>query len=140
MLRLVCATAAVIVALSPLSSGAARAEVVITVDKSSQSMTVSVNGSQRHHWTVSTGLYGTPSGTFRPQSLSRHHRSSLFNNAPMPYSIFYDGHYAIHGTDQVRKLGTPASRGCVRLHADNAAVLFALVQQEGMANTRIHIQ
>ena len=139
MLRAVSAAVAALAALT-LCSSAARAEVVVTVDKASQSMTVSVNGSPRYQWTVSTGLYGTPSGTFRPQSLSRHHRSSLFNNAPMPFAIFYDGHYAIHGTDQVRKLGTPASRGCVRLHADNAAVLFALVQQEGMANTRIHIQ
>jgi lipoprotein-anchoring transpeptidase ErfK/SrfK len=136
--RLICAAAAAIAVL--WSSSEARAEVVVTVDKSSQSMTVSVNGSQRYRWTVSTGLYGTPSGTFRPQSLSRHHRSSLFNNAPMPYSIFYSGHYAIHGTDQIRKLGAPASRGCVRLHPENAAVLFTLVQQEGMANTRIHIQ
>jgi lipoprotein-anchoring transpeptidase ErfK/SrfK len=139
MLRAVSAAVAAFAALT-LCSSAARAEVVVTVDKAGQSMTVSVNGSPRYQWTVSTGLYGTPSGTFRPQSLSRHHRSSLFNNAPMPFAIFYDGHYAIHGTDQVRKLGTPASRGCVRLHADHAAVLFALVQQEGMANTRIHIQ
>ena len=140
MLRLVCAAVAAIAALSSQSSGAARAEVVITVNKASQSMSVSVNGFPRHHWTVSTGIHGTPSGTFRPQSLSRHHRSSLFNNAPMPYSIFYSGHFAIHGTEHVSRLGAPASHGCVRLHPDNAAVLFALVQKEGMANTRIHIQ
>jgi lipoprotein-anchoring transpeptidase ErfK/SrfK len=139
MLRLVHAAAAALAALM-LSPGAVRAEVVVTVNKASQSMTVSVNGTPTYTWTVSTGVYGTPSGSFRPQSLSRYHRSSLFNNAPMPYSIFYDGHYAIHGTDQVQRLGAPASRGCVRLHPDNAAVLFALVQQEGMGNIRIHIQ
>jgi lipoprotein-anchoring transpeptidase ErfK/SrfK len=74
------------------------------------------------------------------QSLSRYHRSSLFNNAPMPYSIFYDGHYAIHGTTQIAQLGGPASRGCVRLHPSNAAILFALVQKEGLSNTQIVIQ
>ena len=140
MRRIVHAGVAALAALSALSSAAARAEVVITVNKSSQSMTVSVDGFARHHWTVSTGVYGTPSGTFRPQSLSRHHRSSLFNNAPMPFAIFYDGHYAIHGTDQVQRLGTPASRGCVRLHPSNAAILFSLVQKEGAGNTRISIQ
>jgi lipoprotein-anchoring transpeptidase ErfK/SrfK len=138
MLRLVCAAVAMVLAL-PLSD-AARAEVVITVSKARQSMSVSVNGMPRYSWAVSTGVGGTPSGTFRPQSLDRNHRSSLFGNAPMPYSIFYDGHFAIHGTNAVSRLGTPASHGCVRLHPSNAATLFALVQKEGLGNTRIVIQ
>ncbi len=103
-------------------------------------MTVAVNGEPRYTWAVSTGIYGTPSGTFRPQSLDRYHRSSRYHNAPMPHSIFYDGNFAIHGTNHVRQLGGPASRGCVRLHPSNAAVLFALVQKEGLGNTRIHIR
>jgi lipoprotein-anchoring transpeptidase ErfK/SrfK len=121
-------------------AGSAAADVVVTVNKATQRMSVNVDGQPLYTWTVSTGVYGTPSGTFRPQALSRHHRSSLFNNAPMPYSIFYDGHYAIHGTTQIGRLGAPASKGCVRLHPSNAAILFALVQKEGMGNTRIHIQ
>jgi lipoprotein-anchoring transpeptidase ErfK/SrfK len=123
-----------------LLAGAARADVLVQVDKSSQRMSVIVNGQHRYTWSVSTGIYGTPSGTFRPQSLSRNHRSSLYHNAPMPYSIFYDGNFAIHGTNQVARLGGPASRGCVRLHPSNAAVLFSLVQKEGLGNTRISIQ
>lgn len=122
------------------TSGSAAADIVVTVNKATQRMSVSVDGEPRYTWVVSTGLYGTPSGSFRPQSLSRYHRSSLFNNAPMPYSIFYDGHYAIHGTNQIGRLGRPASKGCVRLHPSDAAILFALVQKEGMGNTRIHIQ
>jgi lipoprotein-anchoring transpeptidase ErfK/SrfK len=120
--------------------GPATADVVVMVNKATQRMSVSVDGEPRYTWVVSTGLHGTPSGTFRPQSLSRYHRSSLFNNAPMPYSIFYDGNYAIHGTDQVGRLGRPASKGCVRLHPSNAAVLFSLVQKEGLGSTRIHIR
>jgi lipoprotein-anchoring transpeptidase ErfK/SrfK len=122
------------------TSGPTAADIVVTVNKATQRMSVSVDGEPRYTWVVSTGLYGTPSGSFRPQSLSRYHRSSLFNNAPMPYSIFYDGHYAIHGTNQIGRLGRPASKGCVRLHPSDAAILFALVQKEGMGNTRIHIQ
>jgi lipoprotein-anchoring transpeptidase ErfK/SrfK len=118
---------------------AAQADVVVVVHKSSQSMSVSVDGVHRYTWAVSTGIYGTPSGTFRPQSLVRHHRSTIYNNAPMPYSIFYDGNVAIHGTTHVRQLGGPASRGCIRLHPSNAAILFSLVQREGMGNTRIQI-
>ncbi len=138
MLRIVGAVVAMLVAL-PLTD-AARADVVITVSKMRQSMSVSVNGMPRYSWSVSTGVGGTPSGSFRPQSLDRNHRSSLFGNAPMPYSIFYDGHFAIHGTNAVSQLGRPASHGCVRLHPSNAATLFALVQKEGLGNTRIVIQ
>lgn len=138
MSRFACvAVAAVLVVVL---SSAARADLVITINKSSQSMSVAVDGQHRYTWAVSTGIYGTPSGSFRPQSLSRHHFSSLYNAAPMPYSIFYDGNFAIHGTTHVRQLGGPASRGCVRLHPSNAAILFSLVQKEGMGNTRIQIQ
>ena len=122
------------------SSGDARADVVVRVDKSSQRMSVIVNGEPRYTWPVSTGIYGTPSGSFRPQSLARYHRSTLYNNAPMPYSIFYDGNFAIHGTTHVGQLGGRASRGCIRLHPSNAAVLFSLVQREGLASTRVVIQ
>src|SRR5262245_8537245 len=128
------------VLLSLLSwPGHARADVMVRIDKSSQRMSVMVNGEHRYTWSVSTGIYGTPSGTFRPQSLARYHRSTLYNNAPMPYSIFYDGNFAIHGTTHVSQLGGPASRGCIRLHPSNAAVLFSLVQQQGLGNTRISI-
>ena len=135
------AAAAVTIMLAvscPLSP--ARADVVIKVDKARQSMSVLVDGEQRYTWPVSTGLVNTPSGSYRPQSFSRYHRSSLFNNAPMPYAIFYDGHYAIHGTNQISRLGRRASKGCVRLHPNHAAVLFALVRKQGSANTTIVVQ
>ena len=121
-------------------SGIARADIVVKVDKSTQRMSVIVDGEHRYSWAVSTGVHGTPSGTFRPQSLSRYHRSTIYNNAPMPYSIFYDGNFAIHGTTHISQLGGRASKGCVRLHPSNAAILFALVQKEGFGNTRISIQ
>ena len=140
-MRRLAGVAALAAALSMLSvPRAADAEVVVQIDKSSQQMSVIVDGQHRYTWAVSTGVHGTPSGTFRPQSLSRNHRSSMFNNAPMPYSIFYDGNFAIHGTTQVSRLGGPASHGCVRLHPSNAAVLFSLVQQQGLGNTRISIR
>jgi lipoprotein-anchoring transpeptidase ErfK/SrfK len=132
--------AVVAIALSMLSMpGHVRADVLVRIDKSSQRMSVMVNGEHRYTWAVSTGIYGTPSGSFRPQSLKRYHRSTIYNNAPMPYSIFYDGNFAIHGTTHVSQLGGPASRGCIRLHPSNAAILFSLVQQQGLGNTRISI-
>jgi lipoprotein-anchoring transpeptidase ErfK/SrfK len=39
----------------------------------------------------------------------------------------------------VRRLGRPASHGCVRLAPRNAAILFALVKRYGMRNVSIRI-
>src|SRR6202035_5491534 len=49
----------------------ARADVVVQIDKSAQRMAVSVDGKMRYSWPVSTGRdgYGTPDGTFHPQSM-----------------------------------------------------------------------
>src|SRR5262245_9505231 len=132
--------AAAMFVVSALACGTARAEIVVTVDKAKQRMFVVVDGEHRYTWPVSTGLGNTPSGSYRAQILSRNHRSSIFGDAPMPFAIFYSGHYAIHGTVAVTQLGTRASKGCVRLHPSNAAVLFALVQKHGLANTRILIE
>ena len=56
----------------------------------------------------------------------------------MPHAVFFtkDGH-AIHGTLEVKRLGKPASHGCVRLSPENAATLFALVEKTGVKNTQV---
>ena len=115
--------------------------VLARVSISEQVVRVYHEGRHLFTWPVSTAKPGkvTPPGQFTPEFLSRNHRSSLYNNAPMPYAIFYRGNYAIHGTDQIRKLGRPASNGCVRLHPDNARILFQMVRAEGMAQTRVVI-
>jgi lipoprotein-anchoring transpeptidase ErfK/SrfK len=119
--------------------GPAAANVLIHIDKSSQRMSVAVDGATRYVWPVSTGRagYGTPSGSFRPQRLARTWFSKKYYNSPMPYSIFFHGGFAIHGSYEIRRLGGPASHGCVRLHPGNAATLFHLVQREGAGGTRI---
>ena len=120
-------------------TGPADASVVVTVNKSTQRMSVAVNGAVQYTWPVSTGRapYGTPNGTYSPQMMARSWFSRKYYNSPMPYSIFYHKGYAIHGTTHISRLGGPASRGCVRLHPRNAATLFALVQSHGKGNTRI---
>jgi hypothetical protein len=127
-------------ALSLLAGGAAQAKVAITVDKDNQQMTVAVDGVARYHWPVSTGIpsYETPNGSFRTFRMEEDHYSKEFDDAPMPHSIFFTkiGH-AIHGTDSVNRLGSPASHGCVRLSRDNASTLYALVEQEGVLNTTV---
>jgi lipoprotein-anchoring transpeptidase ErfK/SrfK len=119
----------------------ARADVVVHIDKSSQRMSVSVNGASRFTWPVSTGRsgYGTPSGVFHPQMMARRWFSRKYYNSPMPHSIFFYHGFAIHGTNDLGRLGGPASHGCVRLHPANAATLYALVERNGRGSTRIEI-
>lgn len=116
-------------------------KVVVSVSISQQKMTVKILGRQEIVWPVSTARPGkiTPIGSWQPKWLSKNHKSSLYNNAPMPYSIFFNGHYAIHGTTQIDKIGSPASAGCVRLHPDNAAILFNLTKQVGLSSVKIEI-
>jgi len=129
----------VIAALAYLFACAADAHVLINVDKSMQQMTVSVDGAPRYRFAVSTGRpgYGTPSGTFHPQRMEPVWFSKEYYNSPMPHSIFFHSGFAIHGSYEIDRLGGPASHGCIRLHPDNAATLYELVEREGMGATTI---
>jgi len=113
-----------------LAAAPAQAGIVVTVDKTAQRLTVAVDGMTRYAWPVSTARWGyrTPNGSYRPQRLARKWFSREYDWSPMPYSIFFNGGYAIHGSYEISRLGSPASHGCIRLHPDNAAVLFALVK------------
>jgi lipoprotein-anchoring transpeptidase ErfK/SrfK len=117
--------------------------LIITINKSSQKMTVALDGDTLHRWKVSTGArgYDTPSGNYRPFRMEREHYSKEWDDAPMPHSIFFTprGH-AVHGSYHVKSLGRRASHGCVRLHPDNAAKLFSLVSKTGMSNTRVIVR
>jgi lipoprotein-anchoring transpeptidase ErfK/SrfK len=119
----------------PASAGT----VVAQIDVSTQRMVVKVNGKPAYNWAVSTARkgYRTPIGSFRPKRLERMWYSTIYDNAPMPYSIFFLGGYAAHGTTATGRLGAPASHGCARLATGNAAKLYSLVRQHGMGNTRI---
>ncbi len=103
-------------------------------------MTVFVDGIEQYTWKVSTGRpeYATPSGTYAPTSMNEMWYSKQWDNSPMPHAIFFmkDGH-AIHGTHEVKNLGKAASHGCVRLSPENAAILYDLVEKNGMQNTQV---
>ncbi len=114
------------------ASAPARA-VTISVDLTAQRMHVTTAAGESYVWPVSTARSGfaTPHGFYKPYSLQRMHYSRKYHMSPMPYSIFFRGGYAIHGTYETAQLGRPASHGCVRLAPANAALLFAMVQREG---------
>jgi len=139
-LRRVLPASLVAAALAIACATPAGANIVVTIDKTTQQMSVAVDGAPRYVWPVSTGRagYDTPNGTFKVNRMDADHLSQEWDNAPMPHTMFFDmrGH-AIHGFFDVKHLGLPVSHGCVRLAPDHAATLFGLVKAEGMSNTTV---
>jgi lipoprotein-anchoring transpeptidase ErfK/SrfK len=124
-----------------LFGGVAEAQaagVQIVVDLGGQVMRVAAASGETYEWPISSGGLGraTPRGEFRPYALYPMVHSWKYGNEPMPYSIFFHGQYAIHGTLETDRLGRPASHGCIRLDPRAAATLYALVSREGAV---IHI-
>jgi lipoprotein-anchoring transpeptidase ErfK/SrfK len=105
-------------------------------------MTVTRHGKVLHEWPVSTARAGyvTPAGEFRPQRIHKMWHSRSYDMAPMPFAVFYDRGWAVHGTSAVSRLGSPASHGCVRLETANAEIFYTLVREVGPGNTRIIVQ
>jgi len=120
--------------------GANKSAILVYIDKTDQQMTVSLDNVEKYRWPVSTGKagYSTPSGTFTATSMNEVWYSKQYDNAPMPHAVFFmkDGH-AIHGTYEVKNLGKPVSHGCVRISPENAAILYGLVQENGLENTKV---
>jgi len=128
------AAALLLIGLAP-----ARAELVVSVSKSQQRLSVVVDGAETYRWPVSTGRRGheTPSGKFRPVRLERHWYSRQYEMTPMPWAMFFHRGYAVHGTMEAYNLGHVASHGCVRLRPDNAAILYSLMRRHGLDHTKV---
>lgn len=100
--------------------------VLIYVDLSKQIAVVYRNGVRIAATTVSTGKPGheTPTGVFTILQKDAKHRSSTYNNAPMPYQqrLTWDG-VALHAGGLP---GYPESHGCVHLPMAFSRELFAI--------------
>lgn len=136
-MKLLTAFAALVLFAAPASA----ASVNITVDVSQQAMLVETP-TDSWVWPVSTGRsgYHTPRGEYKPYRMTKMHYSKKYDNAPMPNSIFFKGGYAIHATYDLKRLGRPASHGCVRLAPQDAQWLYQIVREYGMDETEIRIQ
>jgi len=119
-----------------------KGNIKVDIDLSQQKMFVYKGNNLLYTWLVSTARNGyiTPRGNYKPYHLERMHYSKLYDNSPMPYSIFFKGGYAIHGTNSTKRLGRRASHGCVRLHPSNAKKLYQLVRSHGYGRTSIKIR
>jgi hypothetical protein len=127
-LRLLCILLAACVA----PSGVALAKVRISIDLSAQQLTAT-RGDETVIWKISSGRrgYETPTGHYKVYRMEPDHHSDEYDQAPMPYSMFFSPRgLAIHGTFE-RGLGRPASHGCVRLSVANARRLYEWISADG---------
>lgn len=120
---------------------APKGKVVAKIDISDQRMNIFVNGRRYHSFKVSTARRGyvTPTGSWRPTRIHEMWHSRKYDMSPMPHSVFFKGGYAVHGTNSISRLGSPASHGCIRLHPNDARTFYNMVKANGMRNTTVKI-
>lgn len=101
--------------------------VVAIVNLHMQMVQVFRNGVVIAFSSASTGKpgYGTPSGVFSILEKRRHHRSSTYNNAPMPWMVRLTWSGVAFHTGRLP--GHPASHGCIRLPDEFAPKFFGSV-------------
>lgn len=77
---------------------------------------------------VSTGTADHPTltGAFVVQSkhATARMRGEDYDVPDVPYVMYYDGNYGIHGTYWHNQFGTPMSHGCINVAVDHAEWLF----------------
>ena len=113
------------------------------INLTTQRMTVTdADGNEYGPWKISSarGGYKTPTGTYSVNWTSRMHYSKQYHGSPMPYSVFFHRGVAVHGTNAVSRLGSPASHGCVRLHTKNAKTFYNLVAKHGNKLTKVVVE
>jgi lipoprotein-anchoring transpeptidase ErfK/SrfK len=107
-------------------------DVVIVVSLPQQLVHVYRGGVRIGESTISTGRPGhdTPTGVFTILQKQKMHRSTLYDDAPMPFMqrLTWDG-IALHAG---RLPGYPASHGCVRLPAAFAEALYDVTDHGGV--------
>lgn len=124
--------------------------IYIRINKSTQTATLYKNNWKVASWLVSTGIPGRgtpnfeghPNGRIYDRYTSTKYPEGDYNGlGNMPYAVFYNGGFAIHGTTKgsFKNLGKRASHGCVRLHPDNGYTFNRLVRQYGISNVWISI-
>ncbi|MDH7601604.1 MAG: L,D-transpeptidase [Armatimonadota bacterium] len=103
------------------------AEAII-VSRADQKVYHISSGMLANVFVCSTALpkYDINEGIYRVYLKARKHWSKKWQ-VWMPFSLFFHEGYAIHATSVIKRLGHPASHGCVRLHPRDAKKLYSQV-------------
>ncbi len=120
------------------------------INKKEQRLYLYINGNPVDTFKTSTARsgYKTPDFNRKPDgriytkySSHKYHGGNWNGLGNMPYAVFVEGGYAIHGatSGEIHQLGQPASHGCIRIHPKNAKVFNKLVKFAGVENTWVKV-
>ena len=106
-------------------------------DRSRHQLTLWKRGRLWNSWLVRGGDrgYETRTGTFRVFYRDRDHVSSIYGTA-MPYSQFFSGGQAFHGSPSMLDPYEGHSHGCVNMYNEDARQLWALTHK---VNLKVHV-
>ena len=90
-----------------------------------------------HTWLVRGGSYGrqTRLGTHAVYYRDIDHTSQTFGGSPMPYSQFFDGGEALHGSAYMIDPFVEHSHGCINMYIEDARQLWMLTNNKRLVVT-----
>jgi hypothetical protein len=90
------------------------------------------DGRLHNSWLVRGGSYDrqTRVGDFTVQWRSKYHTSNTYDGAPMPYSQFFNGGQALHGSRNMMNPYVGHSHGCVNFWVEDARQLWNLTHDK----------
>ena len=109
----------------------------ICYDRYRHQVTLWKRGELRNSWLVRGGDRGmaTRTGTFRVFLRDKDHVSSIYGT-PMPYSQFFSGGQAFHGSVKMMDPWQDHSAGCVNMYIEDARQLWSMTHN---VNLNVHI-
>lgn len=105
-------------------------------DRSMHQVTLWRNGVLRNSWLVRGGASSSPTrrGTNKVYYRDKDHRSGLYGS-PMPYSQFFDGGQALHGSAAMMDPFEGHSHGCVNMYIEDARQLWRMTHDKRLVVT-----
>jgi Putative peptidoglycan binding domain/L,D-transpeptidase catalytic domain len=109
----------------------------VCYDRRNHQLTLWHHGRFWNTWLVRGGRASnvTRTGDFTVFKRYRHHRSNLFGSA-MPYSQFFSGGEALHGSRIMMDPYKGHSHGCVNMYVEDARQLWSLTHDRRL---RVHV-
>ena len=107
-------------------------------DRSRHQVNLYHDGGLLNSWLVRGGSYYTPTrtGNFVVYYRDIDHVSTTFGSAPMPYSQFFSGGQALHGSRLMMNPFVGHSHGCVNFWTEDARQLWNLTSTKTL---RVHV-
>ena len=109
----------------------------VCYDRRNHQVTLWRNGTLWNTWLVRGGSVDnkTRTGNFTVFRRDKDHRSNLFGS-PMPYSQFFSGGQALHGSRNMMDPYDGHSHGCVNMYVEDARQLWAMTHDRRL---RVHV-